>query len=107
MTTQWIGPDDRLDRLAMNLVGFLWKRSHTMKGWDRFSLENRPPYTNKSGEPRLMGWCGTTNDISVTGCGMAKVVRVAGNGRALVQILEGQDLKDALDELGYPELDPG
>jgi hypothetical protein len=53
-----------------------------------------------------MGWCGSYNDLSTSGCGMARVVRVARNGRALVETLAGYDLAAALDELGYPELYP-
>ena len=35
---------------------------------------------------------------------MARVERLARNGRALVRKLDGDELAAALEELGYPEL---
>jgi hypothetical protein len=40
----------------------------------------------------------------VHGHGIHRVVRVAKNGRALVERLQGEALEAALDELGYPDL---
>lgn len=102
-TTRWIGPDDRL---AADMVGFLWCKSNAIQGWDRVTLEDRPPYTNQSHQPRLSGWCGTYNDIATYAQGVWKVVRMARNGRAFIRSLSGTELRDALEELGYPELIP-
>lgn len=102
-TTRWIGPDDRL---AVDMVGFLWCKSNSLQGWERWTLEDRPPYTNQSHQPRLTGWCGTYNDIATHASGVWKVVRMARNGRAFIRALQGVELRDALNELGYPELIP-
>lgn len=100
----WIGPDAAL---AAGDAGFLIERSNAAQGWRRYSLESLPAHTNQSRRPRLYGWCGTTDDVSVQAQGMAQVVRVAGNGRALVEPLAGADLRAALEKLGYPELADG
>lgn len=104
MKTVWIGPDDTL---VVGQAGFLIERSNVMQGWRRHSLESLPAHTNQSRRPRLHGWCGTTNDVATYAHGMARVVRLAGNGRALVEVLAGDELRQALPELGYPELGEG
>lgn len=101
--TKWIGPDDRL---KVGTIGFLVSHTNTMRGSDVHELRDTPAYTNMSHRPRLDGWCGETNNVSTYGCGMAIVERVAKNGRALVRGLEGDDLRAALEEFGYPELMP-
>ena len=101
--TRWIGPDETL---TVGQVGFLVEFSNAIRRSERYELRDRPPYTNQSHEPTLVGWCGSYNDLSTTGHGMARVVRLARNGRALVEELAGADLTAALEELGYPELDP-
>ena len=101
--TTWIGPDERLQ---LGDVGFLVEISHTMRNSERFELRDLPAFTNHSHRPTLTGWCGTTSDIACYAHGMAKVVRVARNGRALVQQIDGAELATALEELGFPELMP-
>lgn len=101
-TARWIGTEN--DQFEIGQTGFLVKIHNTMKGWTRFDLRDHPAKTNQSYEPRLHGWCGTTNDVSVFGLGVARVERVAKNGRAFVRELEGDDLNAALEELGYPDL---
>lgn len=97
----WIGPDDRL---AVGDSGFLIERSNPVQGWRRYSLESLPAHTNQSRQPRLYGWCGTTDDVSVQALGMAQVQRIAENGRVLVQVLAAGELPAMLQALGYPEL---
>lgn len=104
MTTKWIGPDETM---SVGDVGFLINFCNPIRGSDRYELRDIPAYTNQSHQPRLHGWCGSYNDLSTNACGMARVERVAKNGRALVRELEGDELAAALDELGYPELMPG
>lgn len=101
MTSMWIGPDETLTE---GQIGFLVRKSHETNGSVRFVLRDIPAYTNQSNEPRLHGWCGTDNNLATSACGMARVTRLARNGRALVTQLLGDELKSALDELGYPEL---
>lgn len=99
--TLWIGPDDSL---AVGDSGFLIERHHTLKGWRRYSLDPLPAHTNQSRQPRLYGWCGTTDDVAVHAHGMARVVRIAPNGRALLKALDADELAAALQAAGFPEL---
>jgi hypothetical protein len=101
MTTQWIGPDENL---KLNDVGFLIRFDNSNTGAERWELRDTPACKNISHEPVLNGWCGSYNNISTNATGMSKVVRVARNGRCLVQSIDGQELKAALEELGYPDL---
>lgn len=101
MKTQWIGPDENL---ALDQVGFLIRFSNENNAGTRYVLRDTPASTNQSHEPRLHGWCGSYDNISTTAEGMVKVIRMARNGRALVQELEGEELANGLEELGYPEL---
>lgn len=103
MTTRWIGPDPLL---AVGDMGFLVENYNESTGGSQFFLRDTPAYTNRSHEPRLSGWCGTWNNIGTHGHGIARVIRVARNGRALVSSLEGAELAAALEEFGYPELMP-
>lgn len=102
MTTMWIGPDENL---KVGDQGFLIEISNKVSGYERHELRDTPPYTNRSHEPRLEGWCGTYNDTATYGKGMWVVDRVAKNGRAFIRKLEGDDLEAALEEFGYPDLD--
>jgi hypothetical protein len=88
----------------MGQVGFLIERENVNKGGKGLRLSDHPPITNLSHQPRLHGWCGTTNDVAVYARGMAKVVRVCKNGRAQVAKIEGDELKAALNDFGYPDL---
>jgi hypothetical protein len=99
---RWIGPDETLE---VGSVGFLIGRCRTMNGGaTSYHLSDTPAHTNQSHEPRLAGWCGTTNDIATYAVGLAKVTKLARNGRAFVVPVEGEALTAALEELGYPEL---
>ena len=104
-TSRWIGTES--DQFTVGQTGFLVELHHVTKGWRRFDLRDHPPKTNMSLQPRLNGWCGTTGDVACHAHGMARVERVARNGRAFVRELEGDELAAALDELGYPEMIEG
>ena len=101
MTTQWIGPDETL---SLGDKGFLIEFENTNTGGERYELRDTPAHTNQSHQPRLVGWCGSYNNLGTHANGMAKVIRVAKNGRCLVQFLEGDELQAALEGLGYPDL---
>lgn len=91
---------------AIGEEGFLVETSHTLKGWTRYDLRDRPAITNMSNVPRLWGWCGTTNDVSTNAHGLGKVVAVARNGRCRIEpITEPEDIRRILAELGYPDLE--
>lgn len=91
--------------LSVGEVGFLIECVPEGRA-TRYHLNDRPPYTNLSHEPRLHGWCGTTDNVARYGHGMARVTRVARNGRALVVPLHGQELVRALEDAGFPGLAP-
>jgi len=74
------------------------------RGATRYQMRLQPAYTNRSNEPKLNGWCGTYNNLSTTAFGAWKVAKIAKSGRYLLRSLEGQELKDFLNEMGYPEL---
>ena len=99
---RWIGTEG--DTFTVGETGFLVEITHTTNGWTRFSLRDHPPKTNQSFKPMLHGWCGSYNDVSTFGRGMARVERVAKNGRAFVRELTGDELVAALEDFGYPDL---
>lgn len=104
--SQWIGdPNDGFGGSDYELgqVGFLVEVSPQGRA-SRWELRSHPAHTNRSHEPRLHGWCGETNNVNVDAHGMARVTRIARNGRALVVPIVGQELTAALAECGYPEL---
>ena len=61
MANIWI--DDLSFTLKVGDVGFLWL-AHPEGKSPRYTLVDRPLYTNGSHQPRLHGWCGTTDNIS-------------------------------------------
>ncbi len=99
MTQKWIDEQD-FDGDKAFLVEFY---NSSAVRWS-YVLRNTPAYTNLSNEPRLRGWCGSYNNVSTTGCGAWKVLRVAKSGRVLIEEMEGEELNEFLDEMGYPEL---
>ncbi len=101
MTTMWIGPDETL---SVGDAGFLVEISHTTDRWERHELRDTPAFTNVSREPQLHGWCGSYNNVATYGRGVWRVIRVAKNGRCLIQELEGDEMQAVLDDLGYPDL---
>lgn len=97
--TMWIGPDLTLE---VGQTGFLIEHSHATQGWTRHNLTMLPAHTNVSHQPKLNGWCGTWNDVATRAHGVWVVERIARNGRAFIRELEGESLRAALDDLGYP-----
>ena len=83
-------------------IGFLVRKHFDLQRRDVWVLSDRPAHTNQSHQPRLYGWCGTTDDISVNAEGLGRVVRVAKNGRA--RLVRVDVTPAALEALGYPEL---
>lgn len=104
--SQWLDAHACLDGCpAVGDVGFLIAVKDTSNGGpERFSLRDNPARTNRTHEPKLVGWCGETNNRSVEARGMARVARVTSNGRVLVAPIDGADLQRALDASGYPDL---
>ena len=102
-TQKWI---DEQPGYAVGSAGFLIEFSNENTGGSRFSLDDRPPYTNQSHEPRLSGWCGSYNNVGTYGRGAWRVVKEAQNGRLKIEKLAGDELGDFLEAMGYPELNP-
>ncbi len=100
-TAKWI---DEQPGYAVGNAGFLIEVYNENTAGTRFSLDDSPPYTNRSNEPRLVGWCGSYNNVATYGCGAFKVVKVAKNGRLKIEKLSGEDLQSFLEEMGYPDL---
>ena len=74
------------------------------RGRQVYSLRQHPVHTNQSHEPRLDGWCGETNNVSVQAEGLAMVARRARNGRICLRRVE--TTLEALEAIGYPALMP-
>lgn len=72
----------------------------------RWLLRTRPQVTNDSQEPRLVGWCGETDNVSRFARGLARATVFTPNGRARIYPVVGEDCKTALELLAYPELLP-
>lgn len=101
MTTRWI---DEQEGYNVGDCGFLISNSHETEGWERYHLRDTPAHTNVSRVPRLIGWCGSYNNISTSGCGVWKVTRIAKNGRMLIQEATAEEVEAFLNEMGYPDL---
>jgi len=103
MASKWIDND----YAKVGFVGFLIETCDESNGnRSRWSLDESPARTNRSREPQLRGWCGTTNNVAVFARGLGKIEKLSANQeRAFVRILEGDELADALETLGYPELE--
>jgi hypothetical protein len=102
MMGTWIGEIG--DNYEVGQVGFLICRTDCNHIGVKYSLWDRPAHTNMSHQPKLSGWCGTTNNICLDAHGLARIVRVARNGRALVVGLTDREQAAALQALGYPDL---
>ena len=103
MTTKWI---EQQEHVALGDKAFLVSFSNENSGSTRYILRSQPAYTNRSSEPRLTGWCGSYNNVATEGEGAWKVIRIAKSGRYLIERLEGVELEEFLEEMGYPELIP-
>jgi hypothetical protein len=73
----------------------------------RWFLDLSPCRTNQSREPRLFGWCGTTNNVELYAHGLARVEAFAKNGRTRITLVtwDSPAGQQALLYLGYPDLE--
>ena len=93
------------DNGPSDFIGYLVKATDTTTGYISYSLRERPLRTNKSHEPRLFGWCGTTNNVSLEAKGAWRVDHMNNfNDRAQIVQLKGDELTAFLNKDGYPEL---
>lgn len=72
----------------------------------RYSVCARPGRTNQSGEPRLTGWLGTTDNVARYARGLVRVGARTPNDRCRVERLPDAEVPAALEALGFPELTP-
>lgn len=92
---------------AVGTIAFLIRSHHLTKRWERRHLSNRPQHTNMSHQPRLRGWCGTTDDISRSAEGVCVVTRTTGTRALVRRIPQGSaEEREALETLGWTELAP-
>ena len=70
-------------------IGYLIEVSPQFQG-NHYLLSDRPPRTNQSHEFTLHGWCGSWNNTSTYGRGIAEVTKVFGNGRVRIKVLTGE-----------------
>jgi hypothetical protein len=103
MTAIWINEEHVDYSIKDGDVAFLIERVREAPGMpSTHVLRGRPAHTNSSHEPRLWGWCGTTDNVAVYAQGLAKIVRRAKNGRCLLARVTPTEA--LLEELGYPNL---
>ena len=89
----------------LGYVGFIVLRSNPIRHTESVSLTQRPPYTNRSHQPKLYGWCGSWNDTNTYAEGIGCVVRVAHNGRCqIAEISARETILAYLEQQGYPDL---
>lgn len=103
MSAIWIDDENCEFPFGSFRIGFLVEVDREQDGGAKtYSLRQHPARGNQSGAPTLEGWCGSWNNVSTYGRGLARVARQAKNGRlCLARVPATPGL---LDELGYPEL---
>jgi len=107
MTTKWIDEQGCAGRgYDLGDKAFLVSFYNENNGSTKYVLRDQPAYTNVTKQPRLTGWCGSYNNVATESEGAWKVTRIAKSGRYLIEQLEGQELVEFLEEMGYPELIP-
>lgn len=84
-------------------VGFLGMYD-PLVGKKYYVLSDTPFYTNLSREPKLTGWCGSTNNVSLTARGVWRVARATKNGRAQIVRLTEKETREWLEEAGWESL---
>lgn len=88
-------------------VVFVYEVFFSNTGKSEMRAAKTPRRTNQSREPKLRGWCGETNNVSVTARGLARVSRVfSGTERMQLRIFPkgSKAEQEALSEVGYPDL---
>jgi len=100
---RWAG--DARHALKLDEVGFLLELTPVCPPNPRKRLEIRPHPGRLAGSLEEMLFGVITGDRTDVEClGVAKVTEVAPNGRGRVQTLWGDEARQALEQLGYPEL---
>lgn len=92
---------DSRHRFKVGDIGFLLELT-PQTGASRIELRDSPARTAGTLTDILYGFI--PGRTAVEALGVAKVVKVAGNGRGQVETLWGSDLENTLQELGYPDI---
>jgi len=98
MITKWIDEQD-----FDGDKGFLISFYDSKDASTRDKLGYKPAYTANN-KPFLYGFHGSFDNVITTGCGAWKVIKVAKSGRVLIEKLNGKELVEFLEDMGYPEL---
>lgn len=87
-------------------LAILVEHSHNLKGWLRPVLQDEPPRTNQSHQPRLFGWCGTYNDEHIQADGVWEIVKYTQTSHRVYirPVREPERVNAYLEGIGYPEL---
>ena len=100
-----IWTDNKYEQWGVGDVGFVAEWDDTNSRTEGHDFERGPFRKNLSHEPILVGWCGSTNNVSTTALGVGVVTRITNSGdRMRIKMLHGDDLTEALDNLGWPDL---
>jgi hypothetical protein len=97
----------------VNDVGFLVEATHHNERSPnvRFCLRSIPAYTNQSHQPRLVGSCGETNNVSLYALGLRRITKITGPSkkdvyRARLRLLTADERNVWLRAHGYEALVP-
>ena len=99
----WI---DNTEYRVIGTIRYLVRTMNTSNGSERYSLRERPLRTNGNHVPRLNGWCGETDNLSRTACGLWRITGF-NRDRERVRIERVSDRAEQIAFLegdGYPEL---
>ena len=104
---RWIDTPDFSELSSVGSIGYLVEVFNTSNAFERVRLQERPQRTNRSHAPVLVGWCGESNNMSATACGVWRITR-QNRDRDRSQIVEvtGAERAKFLTGDGYPELVP-
>lgn len=100
----WIDTDGTI---GVGDIGFLIESTdNNRRGAVKYRLDSEPRCTNQSLQPRLTGWCGETNNVSVYAMGLRRVSKLTKDGRALLARLTDAERDEWLRANGYESLIP-
>lgn len=101
MTALWLSEDTRLSPGETKFLLEVLSPRPPSQSW---LLRDIPAWTPRSRAEILFGKGVYYHDTPVRAHGLVEVVKVLKNERILVDILDGQRLRDALLAIGYPDI---
>lgn len=105
MKTKWIDTDATMMNLPEGSPGFLILISPQEKA-DRYVLRDTPARGNMSGEAKLHGWCGETNNVSTYAEGVWQPIKQSLNQERtqIAEVTDPEEIAAFLEAVGWPEL---